>query len=293
MNLNIENSKKLLSDTFKEHTQNISIWGGFFTASLIVFFLLSSGDFSFLLTYASFMRCFGFGVLIFKMWHGRSARGLSLKTLELYCIVFLARLLSIMRHQGYLPFDKTGDWFYHAVEFLSFAAVTLAVVCMFTTLSSTYEKKYDLFGNLHIPDDFGIIYLLVPCVVLAIIFHPSLNHEYVSDICWTISMYLESVAMLPQLFMFHKEAVDGGNVVEALTGHMVFALGFSRVFELVFWIASFRELADHAGSRTSGWLVLLAQLAHVGIMGDFFYYYLKSLSQGKPMELPTTYSAHV
>ena len=76
---------------------------------------------------------------------------------------------------------------------------------------------------------------------------------------------------------------------------MVFALGFSRVFELIFWVASFRELADYAGSRTSGWLVLVSQIAHVGIMADFFYYYLKSISQGTPMELPQTnyYSAHV
>jgi len=76
---------------------------------------------------------------------------------------------------------------------------------------------------------------------------------------------------------------------------MVFALGFARIFELIFWAASFRELADYAGSRTSGYLVLVTQVAHVFIMADFFYYYIKSLTQGKPMELPQAnyYSAHV
>ena len=118
------------------------------------------------------MRCFGFGVLLFKMWHAKTARGLSVKTLELYCIVFLSRLLSIMRHQGYLPYDKTGDWFYHAVEFLSFAAVSLATICIFSAFASTYEKKYDLFGNLHIPGEYGIIYLVFPCIILAFFFHP-------------------------------------------------------------------------------------------------------------------------
>ena len=31
------------------NTKNILIWGGFFTASLLVYYFLSSGDFSFLL----------------------------------------------------------------------------------------------------------------------------------------------------------------------------------------------------------------------------------------------------
>lgn len=62
------------------------------------------------------MRCFGFGLLNFKMWSSKSAKGVSLKTLELYALTFSVRLLSIMRHQGYLPFDKSGDWFYHVVR---------------------------------------------------------------------------------------------------------------------------------------------------------------------------------
>lgn len=67
-------------------------------------------------TYSSFMRCFGFGLLIFKMLTSWSSKGISLKTLELYILTFSVRLFSIMRHQGYLPYDKTGDWFYHVVS---------------------------------------------------------------------------------------------------------------------------------------------------------------------------------
>ena len=73
----------------------------------------------------------------------------------------------------------------------------------------------------------------------------------------------------------------------------MFALGFSRVFELIFWLISFKELTHHTGSRAAGYLVLLAQLGHLGVMGDFFYYYFRSLSIGAPMELPTTYSGVV
>lgn len=76
-------------------------------------------------------------------------------------------------------------------------------------------------------------------------------------------------------------------------GHTVFALGFSRLFEFIFWATSFRELMIH-GNSYAGWLVMLSQIVHLAIMGDFFYYYFKSISSGSPMELPATnYSALV
>ena len=36
--------------------------------------------------------------------------------------------------------------------------------------------------------------------------HPTLNKHFVSDTAWTFSMYLESMAIVPQLFMFQKQA---------------------------------------------------------------------------------------
>jgi hypothetical protein len=74
---------------------------------------------------------------------------------------------------------------------------------------------------------------------------------------------------------------------------MVFALGFSRVFEFAFWMTSFAELQHHSGSAIAGYLVFFAQLAHIGMMADYFYYYFKSVSVGAPMELPTTYAGVV
>ena len=37
-----------------------------------------------------------------------------------------------------------------------------------------------------------------------------------SDVCWTVSMYLESVALFPQLYMFQKQATDEGGIVEVI-----------------------------------------------------------------------------
>ena len=157
------NNNSNISDRSSLQNKGAILWSGFLAISFIVYFLVSSGDYSFLLvrlfksnqnikhtqcciccllfcfvheqTFASFMRCFGFMLLsikvdiyimlfksssescfdiyILKIWSTSSVKGLSIKTLELYMLVFLFRLLSIMRFQGYLPYDQTGDWFYH------------------------------------------------------------------------------------------------------------------------------------------------------------------------------------
>jgi len=268
------------------------IWAAFMGGAFFVYFFMSSGDFSFLLTLASLWRCFGLSLLIYKVYTGMSARGVSVKTLELYAVAFLARLLSIMRHQGYLPFDKTGDWFYHVVEFISLGAVGLLLFGIFGPLKSTYDSKYDKFGNYKIPAEYGALYLFVPCLIMALIFHPQLNKEMFSDTCWTLSMYVEAIAMVPQLYMFQKQASDQDGTVEAVLSHTTFAIGFSRIFELFFWIGSFHELSNSTG-KFPGYIILLSQFTQLVIMGDFFYYYFQSVSTGGPMELPTYNSMNV
>lgn len=277
---------------YSNDPKSARIWLGFLSTAIVIWIFLSSGDFSFLLTFASMWRCFGFSLLNYKVWTGMSARGVSVKTLELYAAAFFARLLSIMRHQGYLPFDKTGDWLYHLIEFVSLGAVGLLLFGIFGPLKSTYEAKYDKFGNLQIPPEYGAVYLFVPCVIIAVIFHPELNKEFFSDTCWTISMYIEAVAMLPQLYMFQKQADDQDGTVEAMLSHTTFALGFSRAFELFFWLGSFHELSNSSG-KLPGYIILLSQFGHMIVMADFFYYYLKAVSKGGPMELPTYSSMNV
>lgn len=56
------------------------------------------------------------------------------------------------------------------------------------------------------PKELGaVVYLAAPCFVLALLFHPGLNSHFLADTTWAFSMYLESVAMLPQLVMFQKQ----------------------------------------------------------------------------------------
>merc|ERR1711998_494371 len=98
--------------------------------------------------------------------------------LQVYVVAFAMRLLSILRHEGYLPYDSSGDWFYHFVEFTSLGAACLSVYQLLYKYRGTYDDGQDAFGNLHIPSSFGVAWIVLPCFLFAALFHPSLNKDW-------------------------------------------------------------------------------------------------------------------
>lgn len=264
--------------------KNVLIWAGFFTVSLVVYSLLSGGDFSFLMTYGGMARMFGFGILNVKTFTSKRATGVSIKTLQLYSLVFFFRLTSIMRHEGYLPYDKSGDWLYHLIEGTALVFTCTAMWGCMGPFKSTYQGNLDKFGEFNVPPGMGAVYLAVPILILACLVHPNLNSDFMSDVAWTYAMYLESVALVPQLFMFQKQ-VSG--VVELLTAHFVAALGFGRLMEFMFWVYSYHELATKSGSRLPGYLALFSQFMQLVLMLDFFWYYYLAVKNATPLVLPS------
>ncbi|CAK9010762.1 ER lumen protein-retaining receptor [Durusdinium trenchii] len=254
---------------------------------LFVYHVLSDGDFSFLLTLGSLTRFFAFLMLVVKFRTEKLCNGVSLKTLELYAIVFAARLCSILFYEGYLPFDSSGDWLYQVVEVLSLITVGFLIFTVAVTFKSSYNANEDGFGKIKgIPTQFGPVVLIGPCLVLAILLHPSLNRNFFTDIAWTFALYLETVAILPQFYMLQKS----NRAVEPWVSHFVFAIGLSRMFSFVFWASSYHELSDkHSIGITGGWVglfVLFCQLVHIVVMGEFCYHYLKSAVEQSPLVLP-------
>merc|ERR1711976_357238 len=113
------------------------------------------------MTFGSACTCFAFAALVYRVWSQKSVAGISLKTLGLYSIVYIARLFSILRFQGYLPYDRSGDWLYQLLEASSLVLCGVSIFLTVTKFKDTYEKKNDTFGNLHIPTEFGIVWLVV------------------------------------------------------------------------------------------------------------------------------------
>lgn len=207
---------------------------------LFVYHMFSDGDFSFLLTLGAIVRLFGFIILMIKFQTQRNCAGISLKTLELYALVFAARLSSILFYEGYLPYDSSGDWLYQLVEILALVC-TISAIASVLLMEDSYVPSEDGFGNYkHIPTQLGPILLIVPALILALLFHPSLNKNTITDTAWTFAAYLETVAVLPQFYMLQKL----NKPVEEWASHFVFSLGLSRLFLFMFWFSSFHELSD-------------------------------------------------
>ena len=108
-------------------------------------------------------------------------------------------------------------------------------------------------------DTFKSRYLLGGAALLALIF-PS---QYVlSEILWTFSIWLESVAILPQLFMVQRTGE-----AETLTTHYIFALGVYRALYIPNWL--WRYFVDGYSEP----IAVVAGLVQTALYCDFFYIY--------------------
>jgi len=134
---------------------------------------------------------------------------------------------------------------------------------MYVKFKATYDKIHDTFR---------VEFLIIPAVILAVL----VNHDFeVLEILWTFSIYLESVAILPQLFMVSKTGE-----AESITSHYLFALGAYRALYIFNWIYRY---------YTEGFYDLIAIFAGIIqtiLYCDFFYLYITKVLQGKKFSLP-------
>jgi hypothetical protein len=274
--------KAILTDPVKfqnfvrTNKKELLYWGLLGVSIIVIYFLFSDGDFSFFLTLSGMIQMFGFFLIALKVQNTQTVSGISLNSLIAYSVSFFSRLCSILRHEGYLPYDSSGDFIYRIGEFLAFFISLYMIFMTAVKYKTTYN--WDL-------DRVNCLALIIPSFILAILIHPGLNNSYFSDISWTFSLYLESIAMFPQLYMFFKK----GGEVEAFTSHFVASQGISRCFALVFWIFSYNELNEYPGTIWGlfkgyvGYIVMLFQILQIVLFSDFLYEYIKSMRRGLPM----------
>ncbi|KDQ56376.1 hypothetical protein JAAARDRAFT_70678 [Jaapia argillacea MUCL 33604] len=194
-------------------------------------------------------------ILIHKIYTTRSCRGISFKTQALYVAVFVTRYLDLL---------------YSWVSLYNFA------MKVFFIGSSCYilflmKVKYRPTNDPAI-DTFRIEYLLGPCVLLGLIF----NYGYtLTEILWSFSIFLESVAILPQLFMLQRTGE-----AETITTHYLAALGAYRALYIPNWI--YRYFSEGYIDP----IAVTAGIVQTGLYLDFFYVYFTKVLQGQKFELP-------
>jgi len=252
------------------------IVGAVFT--LLTFLFLSSRDYSFLLVLSSTAQMLSFIIIVLKVYSHQNCSGLSQNTFICYMILLSSRLSSTILYSGYLPSDKAGDWFYQLTEVISLVLAVLLVYMM--------RNPYRDTANIH-DDSIDFITLVLPTIGLALLVHTSLNRNFVTDVLWTFSMYLESVAILPQIFLFIKKKGQ----IEAYTSHYVSLQGLSRLFSLIFWWDTYEELNNSLDDSYSlfheycGYFIIASQIIQLVIMIDYYYHYFKALFKGEKMDM--------
>merc|ERR1719277_1466275 len=139
-------------------------------------------------------------------------------------------------------------------------------------------------------DAFNHLWIIAPAALISIILHPHLNNNWPTDVAWAFALYLESVTVLPQFFMFMKEGR-----AQTHTSHFLAAQALSRFMSFIFWASSFSELSnpDHHIKKFVGHWVVGIQLLQLIVMGDFIYQYVRALQKGIPVSEVLVYSSNV
>jgi len=268
-----ENEQALNSALNSRTGQRVSMLAAYMTCAAwvaLVFQHFTDGDFSIVLTLSAVVQCLGFFLLSIKVRYQQNAGGLSSKCLEMYVIFFVFRLASTLLKNGYLPIDRSGDWVYQAADVVSMVLVLQLLYTMHKTFPETYQSSFDTLD----------IFKAVPvCAFLAIFLKGDLNSSPFFDWVWTMSMLLDTITLLPQLWLMTKQ----GGQIEVMTAHFVACLSASRALAFSFWLYGYSEImpAGHT-VNVAGYSIMIAHSIQMMLCADFMYYYIKGmLNRGK------------
>jgi len=194
-------------------------------------------------------------ILLLKIWTSRSCAGISGKSQILFAITFIARYLDL--------FTNFVSLYNSVMKVVYLMASFATVYLMYVKFKATYDHNHDTFR---------LEFLLLPTAALALI----INHEFSPiEIMWTFSIYLEAVAILPQLFMVSKTGE-----AESITSHYLFALGSYRALYIINWVYRYYFEGFYDMIAT------LAGIVQTVLYCDFFYLYITKVLKGKKLQLP-------
>ena len=160
----------------------------------------------------------------------------------------------------------TTDSIYNVVFKVLFIASRSYIIYLMT---NAYKPTND--PNV---DTFRVQYLLAGAAVLALVF----PYKYTpKEILWAFSIWLEAVAILPQLFMLQRTGE-----AETITTHYLFALGSYRALYIPNWIYRYVTEPNHKPD----WIAIVAGLVQTVLYSDFFYVYYTKVLKGKKFKLP-------
>jgi len=234
---------------------------------LTVWHKVSQKDFSTIVTAAAVVQCFGFLLLSLRVRATKSVAGLSSRSLLMFVVYLCIRLCSTTLKKGYIPVDRSGHYFYQLMDICTMLMAAHLVYCCHKTYRHSYQEEHDTLS---------IAPFFPPAVILACFVHGNLNRNFFFDTVWFASLNLETVSLLPQLWMMSKI----GGKVNGVSAEFVASIVLSKVMTMTFWIWAYSELKSKDGWNIVGWHIAGAYMVQLILSADFMFYYVKGFLEG-------------
>ena len=178
----------------------------------------------------------------------RTATGLSVRTQDMYTLVFVTRYVDLM-------------WSHHHLYI-----TTLKIVFVFLSLYLSYATRAfsNKSRNLEFVPRLGLV--TYAAVIASLFWFYEAPHT-LFELSWKFSIALESVAILPQLMLLPRIGI-----IEAFTVNYLVLLGMYRILYLASWLEQWVWNIPHAPRTTFIYLMTLVQNA---LYIDIIYLYIK------------------
>lgn len=256
----------ILANPFKAYTSFLVMYvciyellGGAFTAAA----------YEDLIGYVSVvLESYGLISIIQKIRGNESVSGISGNTFIMFALSYVLRECEtlIVSHKFLGNFHLTlNGTSLELLQIVSLPLVASILWSIFKTYRQSLQEELDILQVKH---------LIPGCILFAVVIHPTFAQGFMYSLCWTISFYVDVMALLPQVVMMSQ----GTGKVEAPIANFVAATTFSRIVDLWFWYFRF-DLGPQGywlGFNYSGYLIVGLHLVSLLIVADFMYYYMRS-----------------
>jgi len=204
------------------------------------------------------LHLISFVIIIYKIYKDKSCKGVSAKTFEIYLLVFCTRYLDLFMY--FISFYNTSM----KLLFIGASIFILYLMHFKAPFNSTYDRKNE--------DTFPHVYLIPFAIVMTLIINKSYS---LWGLVWSFSLWLESVAVFPQISIIAKT-----NGIFTYTAHYLAALGSYRFFYVLLWIYRYIKYGRVL------WVSVFSGILQVLLYADFFYLYIKNVGKMVSSDLP-------
>jgi len=245
------------------HRATTCVYAVFLAVAFVLYHVIAEGEFSAVLTLSAIAQCLAFSLLTVQVLSNPNVGAISVKSLQLDAFAIACRLSGTTWLDGYLPNDATGDWLYQGFDVLSLGMACWLLYRLHNAQHRTQEQQEDALPAA--PFALGSL-------VLAGLLHGDLDEKPLFDTLWMCSVFVSTVAVVPQLWMMTNRRGS----VPALTSHFVAVTAVGRILsgsymwhaypeiECIPWFGTFQH---------AGYAVIVAHAVHLLLLGEFFYLY--------------------